>query len=157
MPPATPSPDLPRRAFVRRLPVLTAGFAAFSSSALSGCGGTRYLAPVAGSNGWEVALPDVEDLGEAFVQSPDMERPIFLHRDATGAWVAVLASCTHNGCQPEPIAGRLVCPCHGSEFTRGGDVLQGPAERPLERYDVEVRGNRLIVRTPGRRSRGRGA
>jgi Rieske Fe-S protein len=65
-----------------------------------------------------------------------MSRPVYVHRAASGEIVALLAQCTHNGCQPSPVADRLVCPCHGSEFSLEGTVLQGPADRPLTRYEV---------------------
>jgi cytochrome b6-f complex iron-sulfur subunit len=87
--------------------------------------------------------------GQAFVQGPGMERPVYVRRLASGEHVALLASCTHQGCQPEPVADRLVCPCHGSEFAFDGAVLQGPAERPLARYAVAVEDDRLVVSVPG--------
>lgn len=43
------------------------------------------------------------------------------------------AHCTHLGCiinQTEN--GRLVCPCHGSEYDLNGNVVKGPAYRNLE-------------------------
>jgi Rieske Fe-S protein len=43
------------------------------------------------------------------------------------------------------VADRLVCPCHGSEFSFEGQVLEGPAERPLRRYEVGEEGNALII------------
>ena len=42
---------------------------------------------------------------------------------------------------PEAIS----CPCHGSRFDRRGRVLTGPAERALERLDVELRGEEVVV------------
>lgn len=141
---------LPRRDFVRKLPVLTAGLAgAVSSVTLSGCAGTPYLAPTPRPGGLSLSIEALGPEGAAFLQTPDMERPIYLHRDEAGTWVAVLASCTHQGCQPEPIAQRLVCPCHGSEFSLTGEVLQGPADRALIRYDVTQDGDRLLIRTGG--------
>jgi cytochrome b6-f complex iron-sulfur subunit len=83
--------------------------------------------------------------GQAFLQAPGMPRPIYVRRLDSGEISAVLASCTHQGCQPEPVADRLACPCHGSEFGFDGRVLQGPAERPLTRYEVAVEGPDLVV------------
>jgi cytochrome b6-f complex iron-sulfur subunit len=140
-----------RRDFVRRLPVLGAGVAVALSA--SGCAGVSYIVPRPRPDG-ALAL-DAGSLGvegAAFVQAPGMERPIYVHRDGT-AITAVLASCTHRGCQPEAVADRLVCPCHGSEFTPAGAVLQGPAERPLERYEITEEGGELIVWVTGRRDR----
>jgi nitrite reductase/ring-hydroxylating ferredoxin subunit len=141
-----------RRDFVRRLPVLGAGVAAALSA--GACAGVSYVVPRPRPDG-ALAL-DAGSLGAgeaAFVQGPGMERPVYVHRDDAGGVTAVLASCTHRGCQPEPVADRLVCPCHGSEFTLAGEVLQGPAERPLARYDVTEEGGELIVWVTGRRDR----
>lgn len=140
--------SVPRRDFIRKLPVITAGIAgAVSVGGLTGCAGTRYLAPTPRPDGLTVSLVALEEDGEAFLQTPDMERPIYVHRTDEGEWIAVLASCTHRGCQPEPVANRLVCPCHGSEFSLTGEVLHGPADRGLVRYEVRTDGDRLVVRT----------
>jgi len=55
--------------------------------------------------------------------------------------------CTHLGCTVNVTATGLVCPCHGSRFDRQGNVLEGPADRPLERYEVEAGGEgyRVLV------------
>jgi cytochrome b6-f complex iron-sulfur subunit len=78
-----------------------------------------------------------------------MERPVYVRRLPSGELVAVLASCTHQGCQPEPVGDRLACPCHGSEFAFDGTVLEGPAERPLTRYPVSIEGDDIVVRLDG--------
>ncbi len=53
--------------------------------------------------------------------------------------------CTHLGCTVEVTPKSVVCPCHGSVFDRAGNVVRGPADRPLERYEVEDRGEVLAV------------
>jgi Rieske Fe-S protein len=126
-----------RREFVQRLPVIGSGLLLGASSlSVTGCGGVRYVVPTAAAGALVIDAGVLGQEGEAFVQGQGMNRPIYVRRTAAGGLVALLASCTHNGCQPSPAAGRLVCPCHGSEFSLEGDVLQGPADRPLTRYEV---------------------
>jgi glycine/D-amino acid oxidase-like deaminating enzyme/nitrite reductase/ring-hydroxylating ferredoxin subunit len=57
-----------------------------------------------------------------------------VHRDRDGVLHAVSARCTHLGCivgwnAPEQTWD---CPCHGSRFGAGGEVISGPATRALE-------------------------
>ena len=49
--------------------------------------------------------------------------------------------CTHLGCTVNVTPTGLVCPCHGSAFDREGQVLAGPADRPLARYQVTSSGD----------------
>ncbi|WP_321368666.1 ubiquinol-cytochrome c reductase iron-sulfur subunit [uncultured Desulfuromusa sp.] len=53
--------------------------------------------------------------------------------------------CTHLGCTVNVTAEDMVCPCHGSVFDREGNVLKGPSDKPLERLEVEERGEKLVV------------
>lgn len=53
--------------------------------------------------------------------------------------------CTHLGCTVNVTPEKLVCPCHGSVFDREGQVLKGPSTRALERFQVEDRGETLVV------------
>ena len=61
--------------------------------------------------------------------------------------VAFSPRCTHLGCAYhwEGSEGRFVCPCHGSEFGIDGRVLQGPAKRPLDRYETKVEAGTLLI------------
>jgi cytochrome b6-f complex iron-sulfur subunit len=62
-------------------------------------------------------------------------------------FVALSATCTHLGCTPRYLGteDKFKCPCHGSGF-RGfkatwvklGEHYEGPAPRPLERYDLSL-------------------
>ena len=60
------------------------------------------------------------------------------YRAPDGVLTTVSATCTHMGC----IVGwneaerTWDCPCHGSRFTPQGNVISGPAERPLPEIDA---------------------
>ncbi|OJF15932.1 FAD-dependent oxidoreductase [Couchioplanes caeruleus] len=60
------------------------------------------------------------------------------YRDPDGGLHAVSARCTHLGCLVHFNAAETAweCPCHGSRFGIDGAVIQGPANRPLERRDL---------------------
>jgi Rieske Fe-S protein len=111
----------------------------------SACAGAAYVVPVVRPGALAIASSLLAERGAVFVQAPGMPRPIYLSRQGGGEPTAVLASCTHRGCQPEPEGERLVCPCHGSEFAFDGALLRGPAELPLTRYRVTEEGEDLIV------------
>ena len=59
--------------------------------------------------------------------------------------VAFSPRCTHLGCGYHWKAGhdKFVCPCHTSGFSITGEVLEGPAPRPLDRLETRTEGNRL--------------
>jgi glycine/D-amino acid oxidase-like deaminating enzyme/nitrite reductase/ring-hydroxylating ferredoxin subunit len=59
-------------------------------------------------------------------------------RDEHGGLHAVSAVCTHLGCLVAWNGAERSwdCPCHGSRFGLGGEVLEGPAVRPLEPRDL---------------------
>jgi cytochrome b6-f complex iron-sulfur subunit len=53
---------------------------------------------------------------------------------------ALSAVCTHLGCITRLHAdeGVIACPCHGSRFDLEGNVLHGPAPRPLQWIEVKA-------------------
>jgi Rieske Fe-S protein len=61
--------------------------------------------------------------------------------------VAFGPQCTHLGCAHHWDEGKnqFVCPCHNSMFSIEGTVLAGPASRPLDRYDIKIEGNKLLL------------
>lgn len=72
-------------------------------------------------------------------------------RQATGntaaAFKAFSLVCTHQGCtvKYEDSGDVFNCPCHGSKYDGEGAVLNGPATKPLNKLNVTVTGNELIV------------
>lgn len=61
--------------------------------------------------------------------------------------IAYVPSCTHLGCafHWDERNNNFLCPCHTSTFSIEGAPLAGPALRPLDRYDVQVRDGKLFV------------
>lgn len=68
----------------------------------------------------------------------------------SGGVYALSAVCTHLGCITRYKSDEKViaCPCHGSRFDLEGNVIHGPAPRPLPWLDVteDAQGN-LVVDT----------
>lgn len=88
------------------------------------------LAPAEASSAAEVPA------GEARVVRAGLGK-VGVHRDDGGALHAVSLRCTHLGCLVHWNGAERSwdCPCHGSRFGVDGEVLAGPATRPLERRD----------------------
>lgn len=65
---------------------------------------------------------------------------------------AISAVCTHLRCTVDwkPERNIFICPCHGSEYDAQGNVILGPASRPLSRVTVVIKKNqvRLVNRPP---------
>ena len=61
-----------------------------------------------------------------------------VYRDEAGTLHAVSPRCTHLGCflHFNNAEKSWDCPCHGSRFDPDGAVLQGPANKPLERLEA---------------------
>ena len=62
-----------------------------------------------------------------------------LARTSATSFTAIDATCTHEGCTVTNTDGdQYVCPCHGSRYTRSGQVVHGPAMASLRRYTTSV-------------------
>ncbi|WP_109472317.1 FAD-dependent oxidoreductase [Ornithinimicrobium cavernae] len=64
-------------------------------------------------------------------------RAVASYRDPDGLLHEVSANCTHLGCvvQFNNAERTWDCPCHGSRFSVNGNVLNGPAIKPLEPFE----------------------
>lgn len=60
--------------------------------------------------------------------------------------------CTHRQCELSKGYLRstsIVCPCHGSEFdVTSGQVLKGPATKPIPTYKVRIQDGSIEVGSP---------
>ncbi|MCL6584900.1 MAG: FAD-dependent oxidoreductase [Anoxybacillus sp.] len=59
------------------------------------------------------------------------------YKDQNGTLFLVDTTCTHLGCEVEWNSGDRTwdCPCHGSRFSVHGDVIEGPAQQPLQKIE----------------------
>lgn len=64
---------------------------------------------------------------------------IWIVHDTLGFYV-LDGTCTHLGCKPNwiEVEQKFKCPCHGSGFRKDGTNFEGPAPRPLDRYQITL-------------------
>jgi Rieske Fe-S protein len=71
---------------------------------------------------------------------------IVITQPTTGVFKGFSSVCTHAGCNVNKITdGKIVCPCHNSEFNLDGTVAKGPAKKPLEAKAVTVQGESIVA------------
>ena len=69
-----------------------------------------------------------------------------LAQPAEGSIVAFSAICTHQGCIVSAALTEFDCSCHGSRFDAAtGNVLAGPAPRPLHPVAVTIADGAVVV------------
>ena len=82
-----------------------------------------------------------------------------VYKDDDGALHAVSSKCTHMGCTVKWDNAHRTwdCPCHGSRFTYDGEIVYGPAIKPLARMRIEEEpsGERRHGETPSEAVSGR--
>jgi cytochrome b6-f complex iron-sulfur subunit len=69
-----------------------------------------------------------------------VDEKIFVFRDREKGFAVASAVCTHLGCTVAYFQSdqEFHCPCHGSVFARNGNVIHGPAPRPLQWFEVTM-------------------
>ena len=74
-------------------------------------------------------------------------RPGILVRTPSGELRAFSAICTHLDCtvQYRDDLSEIWCACHNGHYDLNGVNVAGPPPRPLDRYDVNVRGDQIVV------------
>jgi cytochrome b6-f complex iron-sulfur subunit len=119
----------PRRRF---LEVLAQGGAVAGAACLGvGCSG--------GPSG-PIAAGNVSAVAEGTLSAVSGES-VAIGRDAQGLYAMTLI-CTHEGCDMSTEGSvseqGVDCFCHGSRFDANGNVLNGPAQSPLQHFAVTV-------------------
>lgn len=72
---------------------------------------------------------------------------VFIIRTSDTQYTALSRICTHQGCTVSYNSSdkQLVCPCHGARYNTNGNVINGPATRPLTVYKTTVEGTTLNI------------
>ncbi len=128
-----------RRSFIKSCTLLCAsgiGIAALMES----CGSIHYAASTIETNKIKINKSEFIDKKNAerkfvVVRSEKLDFPICIYKK-NETLVAISMQCSHQGCELNPNETSLVCPCHGSEFSKEGKVLSPPADKDLKQFKV---------------------
>ena len=137
---------MPRRGFVELL--LGGGFLATAAAFIYPV--MRYFVPpkTADLGGDSVVAAKVGELkpnsGKVFHFG---SRPGLLILTANGEYKDMSAVCTHLSCtvQYRPDLNEIWCACHNGKYGLDGRNISGPPPRPLQAFDVQVRGDEIFV------------
>jgi len=141
------SPPVPRRRFVEVL--LGSGFLATAVVFLYPV--LRYLVPPRASDLGSDAVV-AGRVGELKANSGKVfrfgNRPGLLIRTSSGEYRAMSATCTHLSCtvQYRDDTRQVWCACHNGKYDLNGRNISGPPPRPLDVFEVQVRGEEIFVR-----------
>jgi Rieske Fe-S protein len=131
-----------RRAFLRNAAIAAAG--AVAGSAVAQVARADELAPVVETPAPSRPLmlkehTELQKIGGWKLLQNGAEKLIVARTDEN-SFVACSAICTHKGCEVEYVHGdkAFACPCHGARFDLQGNVLRGPAKRPLARHNIDA-------------------
>lgn len=139
----------------RRFFVVTTG--ATVASSFTGCGGggsspsSPSTPPTPPPISGEIRVP-LMGVGETVSASANLvgglQTPLAVTRVSQTDVVAISRVCTHEGCTvnlPTSAGATLDCPCHGSRFRTSGQVVNGPAARPLFQFPARIQGNEVVI------------
>ncbi len=111
---------------------------------------TRYLVPPRlpeAATRRVVAAKKDELAPGAFKTFPFGSQPGILIRTHDGQYRAFTAVCTHLGCTVQYRSDQkaIWCACHNGMYDLEGRNVAGPPPRPLERFEVHVVGDEILV------------
>ncbi len=110
----------------------------------------QFLKPTVepGGFGSQVSVGNVKEFKVGSVSTIRGMRGFVSRVDSKGA-VVMSWKCTHMGCTVPWVDAekRFHCPCHGSIYDATGQVIAGPAPRPLDLYPAQVVNGELVVDT----------
>jgi Rieske Fe-S protein len=121
---------------------------------LAGTGGAALVLLVGCSSGSAAQAPPV-DKSKPLAAKADVpvgggvvtNQGVVVTQPSAGEYLGFSAICTHQGCTVSAVTnGVIVCPCHGSQYKiADGSVSTGPANRPLGKVDIVVRGDNIFL------------
>ena len=135
-----------RKEFIKTCGLFCVGGTA-AAILLQSCAATNYTAKTSLS-GNKLAIKKTEfekiekektvKRGYVIVKTEQLNFPICIYRIDDSHYSAVLMECTHKGCELQPHGEYLICPCHGSEFSKKGVVQNPPAEADLRTFNMTI-------------------
>ncbi|MGG7034955.1 MAG: Rieske (2Fe-2S) protein [Flavobacterium sp.] len=71
--------------------------------------------------------------------------PIVIYKNSHDSYSALLLRCSHQGAELNINDDMLTCSAHGSEFSKNGEVVQGPAEENLTTFKVQTDAHNIYI------------
>ena len=142
-----------RKEFIKTFCVACVSGAALSTIVQS-CAGTNYFAQSAIS-GSQLVIRKTEFIKTGkekpvqrkylLVKTVQLHFPICIYKINEERYSSLLLECTHKSCELNPQGDFLVCPCHGSEFTKTGEVQNPPAEENLKTFITTTDNDNIYI------------
>jgi cytochrome b6-f complex iron-sulfur subunit len=110
----------------------------------------RFLLPLKGTTlADKIVIKKSELIPGAAKNITFKNKPVMIvHRLGAGKGIYALSRvCTHLGCLVyfDKSEQKIICPCHAAKFSIEGNVLSGPAPKPLERIPLRVEAEHIII------------
>lgn len=139
-PSEAPAPTLPRRSFLTR--------------SLAAAAALWFTLRVRVAHAKKLAIgidsmPELKKVGGSTFKKI-LGQPVLLIRVSEKEVRAFDPTCTHKKCKVDYFSdkNRFQCKCHKSAYDIDGNVLGGPAPKPLRRYRSKLSGDRVLLDIP---------
>ncbi len=101
------------------------------------------------SENWQKVgtVDELDKTGQLLKEESPVGPILIVGTSKTKDLIAVNPTCPHMGClvEWEDKEQIFVCPCHGSKFALDGNVIEGVAIEPLEKYKVIIESDSVLV------------
>lgn len=118
-------------------------------SMLQGCESLHYAGIVMKDGVLLISKSEFDNNGKqrrfVIVNTDSVNFPICIYRTGMDKYIASLMECTHRSCELNVGGGMYSCPCHGSEFSIEGEVLQGPASEKLRTFKITLDDENIYI------------
>lgn len=116
-------------------------------SLLSACGGLKTIEATVKDKKIELKKRIIKGNNYIIINSLQLKGPVLLSKDKQGLLTAVLMICTHRSCELNLVSDKLICPCHGSEFSQNGKVTLSPAQEDLHQFKISTDDDYIYIHT----------
>jgi Rieske Fe-S protein len=124
---------------------LAVGAGLVAASSLSSCATLPVYKTAMANNKVSVPVSLFAQSDFQLIQPKDFFYNIGLRKEKDGSYTALLLRCTHADNQLISTGNGFKCNLHGSTFDKEGQVTQGPAERSLKKYPIEILSDQIII------------
>jgi len=119
-------------------------------SALNGCSPAYQVIKTEVVNDTvQIPLASFAQSNFQFVRPKGWYYDIAVEKKNESLYESLLMQCTHHQNQLVPTGNGYFCNLHGSQFDKEGNVIKGPAENKLKKYNTTIEQDKLIIHLKG--------